>query len=145
MDLDASKERGFGVVIYHIPDNKHHQDLSKPPPRTWIQPTLFLSRTLTSAEKRYWPTELEVSCLVWTLRKIRHLIEASDLPVVGYTDYSSTVGLSKQKTLNSAAVESVNLRSVRASMYTRIHKTSSPTQTPYNDLQEIKGSSVASL
>ena len=117
IDLDASKERGHGVVVYHIADGKQHDELSKPPPKTWVQPVLFMSRTLSSAEERYWPTELEVSCLVWTLRKIRHLIEASDLPVVVYTDHAATVGLSRQKTLSSVAVENLNLRLVRASMY----------------------------
>lgn len=38
---------------------------------------MFLSRLLTPAEKHYWATELEVSCILWVVRKIRHMIEAA--------------------------------------------------------------------
>jgi RNase H-like domain found in reverse transcriptase len=37
--------------------------------RNFDKPTFLLSRTLTDAETRYWPTELEVACLVWTIKK----------------------------------------------------------------------------
>jgi hypothetical protein len=49
--MDASKEYGFGACIYHVIDGK-------------VKPILFLSRLLTTAEKLYWPTELEVAGLV---------------------------------------------------------------------------------
>lgn len=115
-DLDASYE-GFGVMAYHIQIDDHHTNLSIPPARTVIQPILFLSRTLTSAESRYWPTELEVSCLVWALRKLRHMIESSRQPTVVYTDHASTVGISTQTSMNTVALERLNLRLIRASQY----------------------------
>ena len=58
-------------MIYHLRDDYIHTDPAKPPPKTAIQPLMFLSRLLTAAEKNYWPTELEVSGLVWVVRKIR--------------------------------------------------------------------------
>ncbi|OQE13348.1 hypothetical protein PENFLA_c049G04143 [Penicillium flavigenum] len=47
--------------------------------------------------EHYWRTELEVSCLVWTVRKLRHMIEAApaDKPTVICTDHSSTIGIAQ--------------------------------------------------
>lgn len=61
IDIDASKDRGFGVMVYQSKDEKN------PPTSTSIRPILFLSKLLTPAESRYWPTKLEVACLVWAI------------------------------------------------------------------------------
>lgn len=116
VDLDASR-KGHGVMVYHLADTYTHPDIKIPPVRTAVQPVLFLSRTLTTAESRYWPTELEVSCLVWMLRKIRHLVEDAVNPVVIYTDHQSTVNIARQPSLNTVATDKLNLRLVRASHY----------------------------
>jgi hypothetical protein len=47
-----------------------YSDVTEPPSRTATQPVLFPSRCLTEAEKKYWPTELEVAGLVWVIRKL---------------------------------------------------------------------------
>jgi hypothetical protein len=107
---------GHGVMVYHLDPHYQHKELSVPPPRTRVRPILFLSRTLTKAEISYWPTELEVSCLVWTLRKIRPLIESASKVVI-YTDHASTVGISKQTSLNLVALENLNLQLICASQY----------------------------
>ncbi|KAJ5926427.1 hypothetical protein N7516_008200 [Penicillium verrucosum] len=39
-------------------------------------PDLCIDSLLTPAEK-HWATELEVSCIVWVVRKIHHMIEAA--------------------------------------------------------------------
>ncbi len=63
IDLDASKEFGFGVVAFHttgedvLPEGKW-------PSSTSIQPILFLSRLLMAAEKNYWLTEREIAGFV---------------------------------------------------------------------------------
>jgi RNase H-like domain found in reverse transcriptase/Reverse transcriptase (RNA-dependent DNA polymerase)/Integrase zinc binding domain len=118
-DMDSSKERGHGAMIYHIKDSYQHRDLTKPPPKTAILPIIFLSRTLSPAESKYWPTELEISGLVWVVRKIRHLVEAAplELPPIFYTDHSSSADLATQTSLKSVSVERLNLRLVRASQY----------------------------
>lgn len=70
IDLDASKQYGFAAIIYHVegdPDGDF--------PSTKVQPIMFLSKCLNSAEQNYWPTELEVAGVVWVVRKTRHLIE----------------------------------------------------------------------
>ena len=115
VDLDASKSFGFAAMIYHI-----KQDVIRSPKvaRTDVQPIMFLSRCLNTAERNYWPTELEVAGIVWVVKKIRHMIESSlKPPVVVYTDHSAAVPISKQTTLNTTSTDKLNLRLVRASQY----------------------------
>ena len=102
IDMDASKEFGFGACIYHLVGGK-------------VRPILFLSRLLTSAERSYWPTELEVAALVWVLKKIRYMAESTTTHVL--TDHSSTVDIATQKSLNTSAAWKMNLRLVRASEF----------------------------
>ena len=161
IDLDASKEFGFGAVIFHVDQSLHqaaqssqlqapqhqpsrvaqisqqsHQlsdekpisssapvpeptgretdrtvDISveplrkvtkaaqKWPARVSIQPIMFLSRALTSAERNYWPTQLELAGMVWVIKKTRHLIESSLTSTKIQTDHSAIVQLVKQKSI----------------------------------------------
>ena len=51
-----TNEFGIGAMVYHV-----KEDMATPgkyPPREAIQALLFLSRLLSSAETRYWSTEL---------------------------------------------------------------------------------------
>ena len=94
MDLDASKEFGFGMMVFHVKSNAQDSK-SKWPSRVETQPILFLSRLLTTAERNYWPTELEIAGLVWCLKKIRHMVESSKRPVRIQTDYSAIIDIMK--------------------------------------------------
>ena len=114
IDLDASKD-GFGVMVYHLEGNTWNESI--PPPRTRIQPVAFLSKATSSAESRYEATELEVACLVWTLRKMRHLVEGCNAPVIIYTDHASTKGIMSHTNLGSSCVDKLNRRLIRASQY----------------------------
>ena len=136
-DIDASKAFGFGVVVYHVKDDGSEaltaaadcsqtsikggaaRPESKPeyPKKSAIEPILFLSRRLSPAEHRYWPTELEIAGLVWCLRKIRYMAESSKLPVRIYTDHGASLGIAKQHSLETTSAERSNLRLVRASEY----------------------------
>lgn len=51
MDLDASKERGFGVVVYHVKGDYNLAIAGVK--RQDIEPILFLSKMLTTAESHY--------------------------------------------------------------------------------------------
>ena len=113
IDIDASKERGFGVQVYHVKGEPTGDEYRKAD----IEPILFLSKCLNNAESHYWPTELEVACLVWTIRKTRHLIDNSPMPTIIYTDHSATVGIVQQTTLTTSSVDKLNLRLIRASQY----------------------------
>lgn len=111
---DASKARGFGVIVCHL---KGDPVMTTTPPRAMVEPILFLSKTLTPTEQRYWPTELEVACLVWTLKTIRWMPEASTHEVTVMTDHASTAGIVKQTALTSSATDKLNNRLTRASLY----------------------------
>lgn len=113
IDVDASKRRGFGVVIYHLKPGADPNN----PKRGEIEPIMFLSRMLTSAEERYWPTELEMAGLVWVVRRARHLIEASKHVTVIFTDHAANPSIVRQTTLSSSNTDKLNLRLVRASTY----------------------------
>ena len=96
---------GFGVVVYHLQGETGSEKTCIAD----IQPVLFLSRLLNSAEKNYWPTELEVTCLVWAVRKLRHYIEAASKTVV-FTDHGATPGIASQTTLRSVNSDKLNKR-----------------------------------
>ena len=73
--VDGSKERGFGAALHQVgEDGIEH-------------PVLFLSRDLTPAEQKYWPTELETGALVWALQKLPQYLDHGKLTV--HTDHSS--------------------------------------------------------
>ena len=123
VDLDASKEFGFGAHVYHSSEDKESR-LSIPansgissPKQKSQQPILFLSRLLTNAETRYWPTELEIAGLVWVVKKIRYMIEAATQPTIIYTDHSAVISIVRQTSLNTTSTEKLNLRLIRASEY----------------------------
>ncbi len=114
IDLDASKEFGFGAMIYHLKGNLATGDYLA---RKAVEPILFLSRLLNPAETRYWPTELELAGIVWVLRKIRHMIESSKHPTLIFTDHGAALGIAKQTSLSTSSTDKLNLRLIRASEY----------------------------
>ena len=71
IDIDASKKRGFGVMVYHLkstclnPEKPKYSD---------IEP-IFFNRMLNETEIKYWPIELEIVGLVWVIRKTRHKLK----------------------------------------------------------------------
>ena len=77
---------------------------------------LYLSRLCRDAETRYWPTELEIAGLVWTMTKIRYLVESAPKTVI-YTDHGAALGIFKQKTLTSSSTVKTNLRLARVSEF----------------------------
>lgn len=101
-------------MVYQCKDETRQTD---PPLKSTVEPILFLSKLLNDAERRYWPIELEVAGLVWTIRKIRHMVESSEQPTRIYTDHATTLGIVKQTSLNTVSMEKLNLRLIRASGY----------------------------
>ena len=81
---------------------------------------MFLSRMLTATEKNYWPTELEITGFVWTIKKVRHLIESSMHPVVIQTNHSAILDIMRQSSITSTtSTMRINVRLVRASQFLR--------------------------
>lgn len=122
VDIDASKVWGFAAMVYHArQDTRQAVNVAiddQAPARKDVQAIMFLSKSINTAERNYWPTELEVAAIVWVVRKIRHMIEATEVPpVVIYSDHSAAVQISRQTTLSTSSTDKLNLRLVRASQY----------------------------
>ena len=82
IDFDAMKsETDMKAMIYHVEGKlKYLKDSTKMTSflRTHIQSIMFLSRLLNKHKQQYWSTELKVTCLIWVLHKIRHIIKTSE-------------------------------------------------------------------
>ena len=118
IDLDASKEFGFGAVVFHSKDFDEKDP--KWPTRSTMQPILFLSRLLAPAEQNYWPTELEIAGFVWVIKKVRHMVESSQFPVRVQTDHSAILDIFKQSSIvSTTSTMRMNVRLVRASQFLR--------------------------
>ncbi len=50
IELDASKQRGFSIMVYHITGDPTSIDKVN---RQSMEPILFLSKLLTNAKRRY--------------------------------------------------------------------------------------------
>jgi hypothetical protein len=123
--MDASKERGYGATVTQIPtwsfdDEKKAATVLDPTAADYDikleRPICYLSKRLNKHEMNYWPTELEVAGMVWTIRKIRHLVDDSDSVFV-FTDHQATKGIAAQQNFRHSAPHRQNLRLVRASLY----------------------------
>jgi hypothetical protein len=123
--IDASKERGYGAMITQIPvwsfsDTQRAATVLDPTAPNYDhaleRPICYLSKRLNKHERNYWPTELEVAGLVWTVRKVRHLIEDA-AQVVVFTDHQATKDIVLQTNFRHSTPHRQNLRLVRASLY----------------------------
>jgi hypothetical protein len=123
--MDASKERGYGATVTQIPawsfdEEKRASTVLDPNAEGYDikmeRPICYLSKRLNKHEMNYWPTELEVAGLVWTIRKIRHLVDDSENVCV-FTDHQATKGIAAQENFRHSAPHRQNLRLVRASLY----------------------------
>ena len=65
IDVDTLKEKGFDVMIYHsLKIKSEGLPFNKSPSSTATRSIIFLNKTLSSTETRYWPTELKMAGLV---------------------------------------------------------------------------------
>ncbi|EAQ84379.1 hypothetical protein CHGG_08393 [Chaetomium globosum CBS 148.51] len=116
LQVDGCLERGCGVMVFHVQDGYEWKPGSVIPSKQ-VQPVMFLSRCLTKAELRYGPSEQEVACLVWAVKKLRTMIHSSRHPVNVLTDHSSTRGIVEQTRLDTSSTDRSNRRLITASVY----------------------------
>ncbi len=117
IDLDASKEFGFGAMVFHTTSGETIPE-GRWPSANIIQPILFLSKLLAPTEKNYWPTELEIAGFLWVVKKVRHIIESSKSSVIIQTDHSAIIDILQQSSITStSSTMRLNLRLVRASQF----------------------------
>ena len=112
IDVDASKKRDFGIMIFHVQNDSEKDDIIII--KNEIQSIMFFSKILTDAESKYWPTELKMAGVVWIVKKIRHMIESCRKPpMIIFIDHAATAGLIKQTSLTTFNTDKLNLRLVR--------------------------------
>lgn len=116
LQVDGCLERGFGVMVFHTRDG-YIWEPGSVIPSNQVLPVMFLSRCLTKAEMCYGPSEQEVACLVWAVRKLRTMIHSSRLPVNVLTDHASTRGIVEQTRLDTSSTDRANRRLITASVY----------------------------
>ncbi len=92
IDLNANKQFGFGVMIYHLKENLAK---GKYLTRKVVERIRFLSQLFHLTETCYWPTELELANIVWILQKICCIIESSKHLTLIFINYSMALGIAE--------------------------------------------------
>ena len=107
-------------MVYHLKSDRGNDGVSIPAlplKRQDVDPILFLSKTLSAAESRYWPTELEMNGLVWMVKRIHHMIQGSRHSTTIYTNHAANTAIAKQTKLSTSSIDKLNLNLVKASTY----------------------------
>jgi hypothetical protein len=100
--LDTSREYGTGLAVYQLTGDPNIYC------KTRLVPLHFLSKRLTPAESRYWPTDMELAGLVWSAKKLRPYMERSFVWFV--TDLKPNVDIFDMKSLQTTSTSRSNLR-----------------------------------
>jgi hypothetical protein len=118
VDVNIFKKKNIEAMIFHVKKDFEKKIIFN---RFDIQSIMFLSKILTNAESRYWSIELKMIDVVWVIKKIRHLIEASrnQLTII-FTNHSTLTEIIKQTFLNTFNIDKLNLRLVKAFQYLSI-------------------------
>jgi hypothetical protein len=116
LQLDGSLQRGFGAVLFHVKDGYIWKEGTLIPPNV-VLPICFISKTLTGAESRYGPTELEVAALVWAVKRLKAHIGSSEGSLTVFTDHSATKPIVERTSLETSSTDRANRKLVNASIY----------------------------
>jgi hypothetical protein len=115
IDVDSFKKREMRIMIFHVKDDFAQEVVFN---RSNIELIMFFSKILTSIETRYWLIELEMIDIVWVMKKVRHLIETSQVSLtVIFIDHAFASDIVKQTSLNTTNFDKLNLRLIRVSQY----------------------------
>ena len=132
--LDSSQEYGTGLAVYQEDDETADEATANPLPERWnddpddlaldettdptprlppyrktkLVPLHFLSKPLSTAEKNYWPTDLEMSGLVWSVKKLRPYMD--HVHVHFYTDHRPNVDIASMTGLNTTSTARSSMR-----------------------------------
>ena len=101
IDLDVLKEFEFNIYIYYTKtelnllksssDNISILILTLLFTQKNTELILFLNHLLTNVKIQYWFTKLKVISIVWIIKKIHHIIKASELFMIIYIDHLTAV------------------------------------------------------
>ena len=100
--LDSSEEYGCGLGVYQLTGDPSTYEKAR------LVPLHFMSRELTDAEKQYWPTDMEMSGLVWAVRRCRPYLEQAFVTFV--TDHRLAADLAKMKSLATTSTARSSLQ-----------------------------------
>ena len=121
--VDSSVEGGYAVAVHQVPKHAMKKEslsiediLNGRHDHKLERPITYLSKQLNKHEVHYWPTELEIAGIVWSVQKLRHLIEGSDYVKV-FTDHKAAEDILASKTLKTSSSVRQNLRLIRASQF----------------------------
>jgi hypothetical protein len=119
--IDSSREGGYACAIHQVPresmsattienilNGKHDRRLERP--------VMYISRLLNRHETNYWPTELEIAGIVWSIHKTRHMVEGTDYVKI-FTDHKAAEDVLTMKTFKTSSAVRQNLRLIRASQF----------------------------
>ena len=117
IDLNTFKKFEIKVVVFHLKDDVILEK-EKWSSRTSILSVLFFSRQLTAAKRNYWSTKLKTFELVWTIKKIKHLVQDSHHRVIIQTNHQAIVDICEQILITSInSTLRMNIRLIRASQF----------------------------
>ena len=102
-------------MLFHIKDE--WVDLQTSSSQNLIKSIMFLNRLLNKTEKNYWSTELKVTCLVWTLWKIHHLVKSATHLTIIYINHVIIIEIAHQISLSTISTDKLNLHLIQASQY----------------------------
>jgi hypothetical protein len=122
IDVDSSID-GYAAAVHQIPQAAMEKEnltidaiISGKYNRKLERPITYISKQLNKHEIHYWPTELEIAGIVWTIQKLRHLIEGIG-PTMLYTDHKPAADILSSTTLKTSSSVRMNLRLIRASQF----------------------------
>ena len=117
IDLNSFKQFDFEMIIFHL-KNDIIIVSKKWSSRTSILSIMYFNRQLTKVEQNYWITKFETTNLVWTLKKVKHLIQLSEHKTIIHIDHQVVINICEQILI--IAINSIirmNIRLVKASQF----------------------------
>ena len=78
---------------------------------------MFFNKILSSVEAKYQPIKLKIACLIQILKKVRHIVESTELLTIMYIDYFITIDITRQAILLIFLINRLHLRLIRALDY----------------------------
>lgn len=103
------------MMIYHF--KKNPRRIQKSFSKRQMKPILFLSKMFTETETRYWSTELKMTTLIWTVRRISHMIKSSKQFTIIYIDHEVNSTIAAETKLNIININKLNLKLIRIFIY----------------------------
>jgi hypothetical protein len=112
-NVNASKKE-IDVMIYHL--KKETNIFRNSSSKKDVESILFLSKILFKAEFRYWLTELKMIKLIWTMKKIAHMIKSSKYSTIIYIDHDVNSIIIAIIKLSIISTNRLNMKLIRVSM-----------------------------